>query len=145
MSPVELYKRSSVLNASRFHNHTFHAPFRAMGSTQSQPKADNNTIGRLKRYSRADKLAAAFAGKSSKTSVASSVQKEEIRVPAEQRAVDDDTESPKGTSGHALKGAVEEDNQVLYQTGHDKVTVSGCVHYPSYPQPTCPTASRPLP
>jgi hypothetical protein len=108
-----------------------------MGTTQSQPKADNSKIDRLKRYSRADKLAAAFAGKSSKNSVAGSVQQEEIRVTAEQRAVDDDTESRKGTSGHGQQGAVEEDHRVLYQTGHDlKVPASGCVHYPSYPQPT---------
>jgi len=99
-----------------------------MGSTQSQPKAENSTIDRLKRYSRADKLAAAFAGKSSKTSAASSVQQEEIRVTAEQRAVDDDTESQKGTAGYRQQGAVEEDHRVLYQTGHDKVPVSGCVH-----------------
>lgn len=110
-----------------------------MGTTQSQPKADNSTIDRLKRYSRADKLAAAFAGKSPKTSVASSVQQEEIRVTAEQRAVEDDTESQKGTAGHGLEGAVEEDHRVLYQT---EVPVSGCVHYPSYPQPNRPTASH---
>lgn len=132
---VSPYKRSWTLNASRIHNLTFHTPFRAMGSTQSQPKADNNAIDRLKRYSRADKLAAAFAGKSSKTSIASSVQQEEIRVAAERRAVDDDAESRKGTAGHGLKGAVEEDRQVLYQTGQDKVTPP----VPSRNQYTMPT------
>ena len=45
-------KRSWALNTSRIHNHTFHNPFRAMGSTPSKPEADNSTIDRLKRYSR---------------------------------------------------------------------------------------------